>query len=97
MLRERSRSTSCHPFHDSSTSSGASNSFAIHAEYKFSVVRFHELRICHMLPDAGCGGGGLLALTAISRVIVPQPAGPPSSVSVTRHAPVAGDATSANQ
>ena len=43
-LRFWSRSTSCSAGHDSDASSGASKSFSIHAEYKFSVARFQVLR-----------------------------------------------------
>ena len=96
-LRDRSRSTSCSAFHDGAASSGASNSFSIHAEYKFSVARFHELRTGHTLPEVARGRGGAPSLTAISRVTVPHPAGARSRVSCARHAPAVGDATSANQ
>src|SRR5262252_1719150 len=57
-LRDRSRSTSCSAFHDGGSSSGASNSFSIHAEYRFSVVRFHSLRKGQRLPSVVRGGGG---------------------------------------
>ena len=49
------------------------------------------------LPGFPSRPGGLPALTVMSRVIVPQPAGAPLSVSVARQVPAAGDATSANQ
>ena len=49
-LRDRSRSPTCSAGHDSSTSSGASKSFSIHAEYKFSVARFQVLRRGQTLP-----------------------------------------------
>src|SRR6266851_8461739 len=56
-LRDRSRNTSCSAFHDSSASSGASKSFSIHAEYRFSVPRFHVSRSGQTLPDVARGGG----------------------------------------
>src|ERR1700722_3566578 len=96
-LRDRSRSTSCSAFHDGAASSGASNSFSIHAEYRFSVPRFHELRTGQMLPGVSCGRGGSWARTAISRVIVLHSAGAPSRASFACHVPAAGDAISANQ
>ena len=68
-LRERSRSTSCSAGHDGAASSGASNSFSIHAEYRFSVARFHVLRNGQTLPAAACGRGGSSSRTAISRVM----------------------------
>ena len=52
-LRERSRSTSCSAFHDGAASSGASNSFSIQAEYRFSVARFQVLRSGQTLPVGG--------------------------------------------
>src|SRR3974390_600296 len=96
-LRDRSRSTLGRAGHDRSTSSGASNSFSIHAEYKFSVARFHELRKGHRLPGVALGDGGLTSLTSISRVICPHSAGACSRTSVACHVPGAGDATSAKQ
>src|SRR3984957_20035427 len=96
-LRDRSRSTSCNAFHDGAASSGASKSFSIHAEYRFSVPRFHELRTGQMLPGVSCGRGGSWARTAISRVIVLHSAGAPSRASFACHVPAAGDAISANQ
>src|ERR1700720_4431002 len=69
-LRDRSRSTSCSAFHDGAASSGASNSFSIHAEYKFSVARFHELRSDQTVPEAARGRGGSSPRTTISRVMV---------------------------
>src|SRR6202521_944832 len=69
-LRDRSRSTSCSAFHDGSASSGASKSFSIHAEYKFSVPRFQALRTGQTLPCVAVGRGGSWPATAISRVIV---------------------------
>src|SRR5216684_4149738 len=96
-LRERSRSTSCSAFHDGAASSGASKSFSIHAEYRFSVPRFQVLRAGQTLPSAAPGRGGWSRRTAISRVIVPHSAGARSRASVARHVPAAGDATSANQ
>src|ERR1700730_18774494 len=98
-LRDRSRSTSCSAGHDGTASSGASKSFSIHAEYKFSVARPHVLRKGQMLPGAACGGGGggASARTVISRVIVLHSAGAWSRASVACHVPTAGEATSANQ
>ena len=96
-LRDRSRSTSCSAGHDSAASSGASNSFSIHAEYKFSVARFHVLRKGQTLPGVARGRGGSSSRTAISRVIVLHSAGALSRASVACHVPAAGDATSANQ
>ena len=96
-LRDRSRSTSCSAGHDSVASSGASKSFSIQAEYKFSVARFQELRNGQTLPSVARGRGGSLAATAISRVIVLHAAGALSRASFACHVPAAGDATSANQ
>src|SRR5450830_109109 len=78
-------------------SSGASNSFSIHAENKFSVARFQEWRKGQRLPGVALGGGGLTSRTAISRVILLHSAGAWSRTSVACHVPAAGDATSANQ
>src|SRR6266852_5020476 len=96
-LRDRSRSTSCSAFHDGAASSGASKSFSIHTEYKFSVARFHALRTGQMLPCVAVGRGGSRPLTAISRVILLHSAGARSRASCACHVPAAGDATSANQ
>src|SRR4029077_2543585 len=96
-LRDRSRSTSCSAGHDGAASSGASNSFSIHAEYRFSVSRFQVLRRGQRLPSVERGRGGSTARTAISWVIAAQSAGPPSRASLACHVPAAGDATSANQ
>ena len=74
VARLRSRSTSCSAGHDGAASSGASNSFSIQAENRFSVARFQVLRTGQTLPAAARGRGGLSACTAMSRVIVPQPA-----------------------
>src|SRR5215467_1557225 len=95
-LRDRSRSTSCSAGHDGAASSGASKSFSIHAEYKFSVARFHVLRKGQRLPSIARGRGGSTAPTAISRVIVPHPAGARSRSSFACHVPAAGATTSAN-
>src|SRR6185312_7061395 len=92
-LRDRSRSTSCRAGHDGAASSGASKSFSIHAEYKFSVARFHVLRKGQTLSEVALGDGGLSSRTAISRLIVPHSA----DASFACHAPEAGDANSANQ
>src|ERR1700688_833196 len=73
-LRDRSRSTSCSGGHDRGASSSASNSFSIHAEYKFSVARCHVLRKGQTLPGVTLGRGGSSSRTAISRVIVLHPA-----------------------
>src|SRR5712691_723827 len=96
-LRDRSRSTSCSAGQDGAASSGASKSFSIHAEYKFSVARVHVLRTGQTLPAAAPGGGGASARTAISRMIVLHSAGARSRASVARHVPAVGEATSANQ
>src|SRR5262249_28946842 len=96
-LRDRSRSTSCSAFHDGAASSGASNSFSIHAEYRFSVARFHVLRTGQRLPSPWRGRGGSRPWTAISRVIVLHSTDARSRVSVARQVPAAGAATSANQ
>src|SRR5712692_1207110 len=96
-LRERSRSTSCSAVHDGAASSGASKSFSIHAEYRFSVARFQVLRKGQTLPSVARGRGGSSPRTAISRVIVLHSAGAPSRASFACHVPTAGDATSANQ
>jgi hypothetical protein len=55
------------------------------------------LRTGQTLGGAVPGGGGLTACTAISRVIVPHPAGAPSRARLARHVPGAGDGTSASQ
>src|SRR5258708_16200043 len=89
ILRDRSRSTSCSAGHDGAASSGASKSFSIHAEYKFSVARFHVLRNGQTLPAVAPGRGGSCALTAISRVIVPHSAGARSRTSLACHVPAA--------
>src|SRR5207244_3666090 len=96
-LRDRSRSTSCSAGHDGAASSGASNSFSIHAENRFSVARFHELRKGQTLPAVAPGRGGSSSRTAISRVIVLHLAVALYRTSVARHVPATGDATSANQ
>src|ERR1035438_3689366 len=74
-LRDRSRSTLYSAGHDGSVLSGASNSFSIQAENRFSVARFHELRRGQRLPGAAPGGAGLTLRTAMSRVILPHSAG----------------------
>src|SRR5712692_9816520 len=56
-LRDWSRSTTCSAVHDGAASSGASKSFSIQAEYKFSVARFHVLRKGQMLADVASGRG----------------------------------------
>src|ERR1700680_4262265 len=96
-LRDRSRSTSCSARHDGASSSGASKSFSIHAEYKFSVARFHVLRKGQRLPSVARGRGGSSLRTTISRVIMLHSAGALSRASVACHVPAAGDAISANQ
>src|SRR5512143_61341 len=96
-LRDRSLSTSCSAGHDGVASSGASKSFSTHAEYKFSVARFHVLRKGQTLPGVVLGRGGSSSRTAISRVIVLHPAGALARASVARHVPAAGDAASTNQ
>src|SRR5713101_6421050 len=57
-LRVRSR---CSAGHDGAASGGASKSFSIHAEYKFSVARFHVLRKGQRLPSVARGRGGSTA------------------------------------
>src|SRR6476659_1548255 len=96
-LRDLSRSTSSSAGHDSSSSSGASKSFSTHAEYKFSVPRFHASRTGQTLPGVARGGPVWIRLTAILRVTAPHPAGAPSRTSLACHIPTAGEATSANQ
>jgi hypothetical protein len=96
-LRDQSRRPAFTAFHDGSVSSGASKSFAIHAECRFSVPRFHELRTGQTLPDVSPGRGGASRRTAISRVIVLHSAGAWSRASLTCQVPAAGDATSTNQ
>src|SRR5262245_230603 len=96
-LRDRSRSSTCSAGHDGSASSGASKSFSIHAEYKFSVARFQALRTGQRPPSVARGRGGSTARTAISSVIALHPAGARSRSSFACHVPAAGDATSANQ
>src|SRR5450759_3402192 len=61
------------------------------------VARFHDARKGQTLPGTALGRGGWSARTAMSRVIVPHPAGAWSRARLTRHVPAAGDATSANQ
>src|SRR5215475_6496644 len=85
-LRDRSRSTSCSAGHDGVASSGASNSFSIQAEYRFSVARFQVLRRGQALADVAVGRGGSSPRTAISRVML-QPAVARSRVRFTRHVP----------
>src|SRR5436190_18468199 len=98
MLRDRSRNTSCSAGHDGAASSGSSNSFSIQAENRFSVLRFQAARNGQTLPAVPLIGGGRSARTAMSRVIVPQPAGAPRSrVNVARQVPTAGVLTSAIQ
>src|ERR1700692_4609804 len=80
-LRDRSRSTSCSAFHDGAASSGSSNSFSIHAEYRFSVERFHVLRKGQRLPSVLLSRGGWSPRTAISRLIVLHSAGARSRAS----------------
>ena len=96
-LRDRSRSTSCSAFHDGSASSGASNSFSIHAEYRFSVARFqriaqrpHASRRRARPRRRAVAHGDFARDRATS-------AGARSRVSCARHVPAVGDATSANQ
>src|SRR5215831_14240062 len=96
-LRDRSRSTSCSAGHEGAASSGASNSFSIQAEYRFSVARFHVLRKGQALADVAVGRGGSSLRTAITRVIALQPDAACSRARFTRHVPATGDATSANQ
>src|SRR5579862_3443698 len=93
MLRERSCNTLYSVGHDSSWSGGASKSFAIHDEYRSSVVRFHVLCSGHRLPAVAVGSGGASARTVMLRVIVAQP----DDESIARHVPAAGTATSAYQ
>src|SRR5215470_11748457 len=96
-LRDRSRSTTCSAGHDGAASSGASNSFSIHAEYKFSVARFQALRNGQTLPSVARGRGGSAPRTTISRVMVLHSAGARSRASFACHVPATGEATSANQ
>ena len=96
-LRDRSRKTSWSAGHDGVASSGASNSFSIHAENKFSVVRFQELRNGQTPVESAPGRGGASACTAISRVIVLHSPVARLRASFACHVPAAGDATSANQ
>ena len=93
----RSRSTTCSAGHDGDASSGASNSFSIQAEYRFSVARSQVSRSGQTLPGAERGRGGSAARTAIGRVIVLHSPGAWSRASFACHVPAAGDATSANQ
>src|SRR5579862_5361260 len=93
MLRDRSRSTARKVGHDGSASSGASNSFWIHAEYKFSVARFHDARTGQTAPGVAPGGGAGVSRTAMSRLMVPQP----DAASAARQVPTAGEVTSAYQ
>ena len=77
--------------------SGASNSFSIQAENRFSVLRFHEARSGQSMPGVAASGAGLASRTAMSRVIFPQVAAASLRVSVACQVPAAGEATSANQ
>src|SRR5215471_18850412 len=90
ILRDRSRSTSCSAGHDGAASSGASNSFSIQAEYRFSVPRFHVLRRGQALADVAVGRGGSSPRTTISRVKL-QPVVARSRVRFTCHAPAGSD------
>ena len=65
----------------------SSNSFSIHAENRFSVARFQVLRNGQTLSAVLLGRGGASARTAISRVMVAQPAGARSRASVARQFP----------
>src|SRR5262249_37257610 len=85
-----------HAFNDGSVVRGAPSNFSIHAENKFSVARFHVLRIGQTLPARG-GPGGFWALTSISRVTVRHASGAPLRTSEACHVPGAGAATSAIQ
>src|SRR5262249_19752253 len=96
-LRDRSRSTSCSAGRDGAASSGASKSFSIQAENRFSVARFHALRTGQTLPAVVPGRGGSSLRTVISRVIVLHSAGARSRASVALEVPADGEATSANQ
>src|ERR1700691_5897156 len=96
-MRERSRSTSFHVFHDRSALSGASNSFSIQAENRFSVARSQAAWIGQTLLAVPCGAGGLLSLTTMSRVMVAHSPVAPSRMSLACHVPAAGLAISANQ
>src|SRR3954463_1836458 len=96
-LRDESRSTSCSAGHEGAASKGSSKSFSIHAENRFSVPRFHELRRGQTLPGIVLGDGGRSPRTAISRVIVLHSADALSRASVACHMPAAGDGTSTNQ
>src|SRR3954463_8504163 len=96
-LRDESRSTSCSAGHEGAASKGSSKSFSIHAENRFSVPRFHELRRGQTLPGIVLGDGGRSGRTAISRVIVLHSVGARSRVRVACHVPAAGDGTSTNQ
>src|SRR5258708_12428271 len=86
-LRVGSRSTSCSAFHEGDSSSGASNIFSIHAEYMFSLDRFHESRIGQTDPCVAEGAPEGALPTVILRVIVAQSALPPGRVSVACHFP----------
>src|SRR5262249_6777511 len=92
-----SRSTSCSAFHDGASSIGASNSFSIQAENRFSVPRFQALRTGQTLPCVAVGRGGARSSTATSRVIVLHSAGALSRASCPCHFPGAGASTSAYQ
>src|SRR5262245_36415527 len=96
-LRDGSRSTSCSAFHDGAASSGASKSFSIQAEYRFSVARLQLLRSGHKLLSVACGRGGSRSCTAISRVMVLQASGARARVSWACHFPAGGELTSAYQ
>ncbi len=89
-LRDRSRSTSCSAGHDSASSSGASKSFSIHAEYKFSVARFHVSRTGQTLFAVARGADAALGARRSRGVIVLHSAGAPSRASVACHVPTAG-------
>src|SRR5579863_2374885 len=97
MLRDGSRNTSNHTFHDGSASSGASNSFAIQAENRSSLARFQLLRSGQTLAAVARSPAGLRAATVMLRVTLPQPSVSWSSASVACQVPAAGVATSAYQ
>ena len=96
-LRLGSRSTSCSAGHDSCSLCGASKSFSIHAEYRFSVLRFHVSRNGQTLFDVARGEPDGPRCTTMSRVMVAHSVVSPSRASLACHFPTEGDATSATQ
>ena len=78
-------------------SGGASKSFSIQAEYKFSVARLQVLSTGQTVPRVAPGRVAGEARTTISRVIVLHSDGALTRTSLACHFPATGDAISVNQ